>query len=239
MNNTDPQHIRAESGISSAADAPVCSRIDVAGAHYSDRMWLFVNDSCTHNFDNGWDAFKMTGSALSPQLFAREADGDYQINAVNDMNGMRLAFQAGEDTQYTLTFTHQNVESRYAGVYLVDSVANKTIDVTVSGTQYVFDATSTPSPVNRFRIVVRPKDSIGSDTSFKVKVFSFNGTIYIDNLWASSGQMMIYDVSGHLMKAMTFGANCITAYNSWLIPGVYIVRCSAGSEQVTNRILIR
>ena len=212
-------------------------RVDVRGAHYSDNVWLFADDNSTLNFDKGKDGLKKLGSTFAPQFYGIQSDGIYQVNSVNDINGMCLGFQAGEDSVYTLTVAQQNIENKYARVYLVDSVANKTIDITNAGVQYVFEATSTPSPVNRFKILAQHYDSNASDS--KIKVFSYNGTICVDNASDKNGQMMIYDVSGHLIKTMAFGANCITKYNAGLNQGVYVAKCSAESEQVANRIIIR
>jgi len=40
-----------------------------------------------------------------------------------------IGFQAGEDASYTLTFNHQNVDSHYDVVYLVDLVENSVTDI--------------------------------------------------------------------------------------------------------------
>ena len=87
----------------------VGTRIDVRGARFSDQMWLFSVASCTNEFDNGWDGFKMFGTPLAPQLFAIEPDGDYQVASIPNYNDTFLGFSAGIDSVYTFTFTHQNL----------------------------------------------------------------------------------------------------------------------------------
>ena len=131
----------------------VSTRIDVKGSRYSDQMWIFSVSTCTRNFYNGWDAYKMFGSSVTPQLFAWEANGNFQIDAVPDFNNTYLGFRAGEDSVYTLKFNHENVDQLYQKLYLIDLVANKTVDIFTTGTQYTFTAQSSDSSVKRFKIV--------------------------------------------------------------------------------------
>jgi hypothetical protein len=145
------------------------TRIDVQGARFSDQLWLFTVPTCTYNFDNGWDGYKMIGSSSAPQLFAIEPDGTYQVDAVPNVNNRYLGFSAGIDTAYTFTFVHENLSVYYTQLYLIDSVANKTTDIFASGTTYTFSALPTTEPVRRFKIVTSlppvvitpvPKDTI-------------------------------------------------------------------------------
>lgn len=131
----------------------VSTRIDVQGSRYSDQMWVFAVPTCTRDFDNGWDAFKMFGNVVTPQIFAWEANGNFQIDAVPDMNNTYIGFQAGEDTVYTFTFNNEYVETMYTQLYLIDSVANKTVSILATGTKYTFSVKPTAAPVKRFKIV--------------------------------------------------------------------------------------
>jgi hypothetical protein len=128
-------------------------RIDVQGSRYSDQMWVFSVPICTRSFDNGWDAYKMYGVSVAPQVFAIEPDGSYQIDAVPTLNNTYIGFWAGEDTTYTFSFNNENLSLRYQQLYLIDSVANKTIDIFATGTKYTFTAMHTSQPVKRFKIV--------------------------------------------------------------------------------------
>jgi len=153
--NTDIQ--RAPSANKAGSAGKVYTIIDVKGSRYADKMWIFSEPTCTHGFDNGWDGTKTIGSSLAPQLFSMEKDGNYQVNTVDDINETEIGFQAGEDKQYTLTFTHSNLKQRYNAVYLIDLLENKTIDITQSGSTYSFVTHSTSTPVKRFKIVTSIK----------------------------------------------------------------------------------
>lgn len=131
----------------------VGTRIDVQGTRFSDQMWLFSVPSCTYYFDNGWDGYKMFGTTMAPQIFAIEPDGYYQVASIPNVNNTYIGFSAGVDTTYTLTFSHQNIAVSYQQLYLIDSVANKTVDIYPEGSTYTFTALVTPEPVKRFKIV--------------------------------------------------------------------------------------
>ncbi|MDR3652977.1 MAG: hypothetical protein P4L34_08410 [Paludibacter sp.] len=131
----------------------VGTRIDVQGSHLTDQMWIFSVATCTRNYDNGWDGYKMFGTPLAPQIFAMEAAGDFQIDAIPDVNNTYIGFRTGIDTIYTMTFTHQNLSQRYQQLFLVDSVAKKTIDIYADGTTYTFTAKLSSQSVRRFKIV--------------------------------------------------------------------------------------
>jgi hypothetical protein len=139
----------------------VGTRIDVnKGSNYTDNVWLYSVATCTNNFDNGWDGFKEIGSSRIPQLFAMESDGNYQVDVTNNINNTYLGFIAGQDSVYTLTFSHQNIALAYSSLYLVDSVAGKTIDIYADGTNYTFTAKNKKT-VKRFKIVsVLPQTTV-------------------------------------------------------------------------------
>src|SRR5665647_2186814 len=114
-------------------DSTVITIIDVQGSRYTDKMWIFAIPQCTRDFEQGWDGYKMFNSTKTPQLFAMEEDGNFQVNSIPDIDKSYLGFRAGEDTNYTLTFTHYNLGLSSKELYLVDLLDNKVVD-TVSYT---------------------------------------------------------------------------------------------------------
>jgi len=237
MNNTDLQRIKESNDVISSDK--ICTLIDINGTNYSDRMWIFSDPNCTHHFDNGEDGAKMLGSAFSPQLYAVESDGNYQVDGVDDMNNTVLGFQAGQDINYTLTFTQLNIKSKYAGVYLTDKVENKTIDITESGTTYSFLAESTSQTVNRFVIVTRPYEQGSPDKDSQLKIFSSKSTIMVQNLSTVNGELMIYDIAGHYLKKVTLPSNGGITSVTGIIPGAYIAKAFTSKEGVTKRIIVQ
>ena len=217
----------------------VSTMIDLTGKHYSDRMWIFTEPSCTRNFDNGWDGRKMLGSSLAPQIYAIEPDGDYQVNSISDMNNTDLAFQAGDEVEYTIKFTHENIQRQYAGVYLVDLVENKTVDVSENGSTYTFATAQSDAPAKRFKILTRPYEKGAPDKEALVKIFTAPGRVFVQNLSTFKGKCTLYDIAGRAIKNAPFEANAVTEVLSNLIPGAYVVNTITNGEKVSKRVIVQ
>lgn len=212
-------------------------RIDAESKSANDRMWLFVDDHFTPYFDNGFDGIKMTGSALNQQIYAVEKDGNYQIDAVKDIENSNIAFQAGQDTDYKLTFTNENIAGKYEKLYLYDIQENKVIEITESGTTYEFTAQSTPNPVLRFRIITKKETNQTSENS-NIVFFNINNNLYFYNQGTETCKIYLYDISGR-----NISQKALTANSSYSI-GVemqrnYILKMSDSTSTTTKKIMIQ
>ena len=243
----------------------VGTRIDVQGAQFSDQMWLFTVATCTYNFDNGWDGYKIFGASVAPQIFAIEPDGYYQVSSVPDVNNTYLGFSAGVDTAYTFTFTHENLAENYQQLFLIDSVANKTIDIYQTGTTYKFSAQTTPLPVRRFKIVTslppvvviptvpkdtvpvvspinpkNPKDKDKKHHPKKIKIYNSGENIYIENPGKQKGKIKIcHAVTGRVLKIADFNGDGTTIINARVPKGTYVVNGVTPLEDFSITIIIR
>jgi hypothetical protein len=232
---------RAPGKIKNVVSEKIATRIDLSGSHKADCMWLFTDSTCSTKFDNGWDGYKMKVSNGTPQLYAMETSGDYQIDALSDINGTTLGFVSGQETDYKLTFTHLNAEKRYTGIYLVDLVKNVTTDITSSGSEYAFTSEPAQVPIKRFKIVTSPEvnTQIPQITSL-MKVFNSSGTLFIQNRSNQNGNLTLYNMKGVAVQRMEFKANTITTFStSNLVPGAYVANAITNLEKVTERIIIR
>jgi hypothetical protein len=237
IKNSSIQRVKSVDAISSTD--LISTMIDLIGQHYSDRMWIFTEPSCTRNFDNGWDGRKILGSSLAPQIYALEPDGDYQVNSVSDMHNTDLAFQAGDEVEYTLKFTHENIQRQYAGVYLVDLVENKTVDVSQNGSTYTFATAQSDAPAKRFKILTRPYEKGAPDMEAQVKIFTAPGRVFVHNLSSSKGDCTLYDIAGRAIKNAPFAANAVTEVLNNLTPGAYVVNAIANGEKVSKRVIVQ
>ena len=202
---------------------------------YGQKLIAYLPNTTT-GYDNGYDGFKLSGSAINPQLYAVEADGNYQINAVNDMNNTTIAFLAGEDTEYTLTFNHEFAETKYEKIYLHDLVDRTVTDITLSGTEYKFSAESTPQAVNRFLIITKALGEDNNSTS-NAKVFINNNNIYVQNFSDIKGMVYLYDVTGKLYGVKEMSSNGIVAFPA-VQYNAYIVKTVLENETVTEKIVV-
>ena len=235
--NTTMQRVKAVDAVSNTD--LTSTMIDLIGQHYSDRMWIFTEATCTRSFDNGWDGRKILGSSLAPQIYAIEPDGDYQVNSVSDMHNTDLAFQAGDEVEYTLKFTHENIQQRYAGVYLVDLVENKTVDVTQSGSTYTFATAQADVPSKRFKVLTRSYEKGAPDKEAQVKIFAAPGRVFVHNQSNFNGECTLYDIAGRAIKKAPYAANAVTEVLSNLTPGAYVVNTITNGEVVSKRVIVQ
>lgn len=103
-----------------AADAyeagePTKMRLFVnAASGYGDMLYMLEREDFSEDFENGWDARKMFGESVAPQLYAITPDGNMAINCVPTFEGTILGFRKGaNDNGYTFTFDYDGADSWY------------------------------------------------------------------------------------------------------------------------------
>jgi len=239
VKNTDRQRVAVNSG-----DAiSTWTRIDVKSSRFSDRMWIFTDANCTHDFDNGYDGEKFPGIEGTPQLYAMEDDGNYQVNTVNDINNSWLGFRAGADSIYTLTFRHQNTGSQYSNIYLIDMVNRKMTDITAGSASYTFPAKPNSPVSKRFKIITNyqePEKSAASDPdNSKIMIFGSQQTLFIDNITAHDGNLLLYDLSGQFLSKFPFKANTVTIIDSGLSSGSYLSKAVTPYEKISRQFIMK
>ena len=221
------------------------TKIDVQGAYYSDQMWVFSVPTCTRYFDNGWDGYKMLGTTSAPQIYAIEPDGNYQVDAIPNFNNTVIGFIAGTDVTYTMTFTNQYFSPTYTNLYLIDSVANKKIDIYTSGTKYTFTATNR-TPVKRFKLVteavvippVIPPVVTPPPPSPTLTVSYVNKIITVVNTGTKGTLNVVDATTSKIKQTFSFNANATTTLQPKLTAGtVYILNAFNTTNKVSLKII--
>ena len=245
IKNTNALRAKAE------IDNKVYTVIDINGERFGDKVWLFTDAACTKNFDNGYDSRKIKGDELTPQLYAQEVDGNYQVNSVDDINNTLLGFVPGADTEYTFMFTHSNTLDAYPnGIYLVDLLKNITVDITESGSTYTFStdaskakaqkAPSLTAETARFKILTSPGMTTNVDNfaSNSLKVFCSDKKLIVNNKESLQGELRLFDTSGRLLYTKSFGSG-ISTFNVELANGVYIVKLDNKINSLKSTLIIK
>ncbi len=232
--NTERQRIKSATNGSSKY---VSTRIEVESKNGIDKLWLFADEQLSRKYDNGYDAKKMTGSSLQQQIFAVEDDGEYQIDATDNLNNTKIAFQAGQEQDYKMTFYQTNIDKKYSGLYLFDMVENKTTEITESGSVYNFKANPTPKAVTRFRIIATPVVS-DKEPEANIVYFNINNTLYLYNRANETANIYLFDISGRVLNRTTIPASGMTGL--LMNPEkVIILRSVYSSSSESHKIMIR
>lgn len=231
--NTSRQ--RVKSSVSSSTK--IATLIDVIGTKNSDRLWIFSEPTCTRSFDSGWDGKKYLSSTT--QIFAMEDDGDYQIDAISDINETYIGFQPGADSNFKLVFTHQNLDLKYSRLYLVDLAENRMVDITASGTEYNFTATPSTSAEKRFKIITQTTSDFSPEANDQIKVFNSNKNIFVRNSTGKKGKIVLYNMAGVAVREYNVSADELNTIAADLESGVYVSKTTIESHEVMMPMILK
>ena len=195
----------------------------------ADRMYIIQDSMATAGYDNGYDAPKLMADGLV-NIYTNEPFGKMEISSTDHMDGMYIGFEAGEDSEYAMTFTSLLGDS----LYLYDSQQDLIIEM-VNDEQYHFIAE--PYSVNdfRFQIMVAPELSeednnnqggvtTNVDNISTPSVWVNQGKLYVTNSQENS-TIAIYTASGMLVAApYTIKHTPCTINIAHLPAGVYVLR---------------
>lgn len=210
----------------------------------SDRLWFFTEPGSTKNFDNGWDGHKVFASTSAAQLFALGADGTaYQVNSTPDVHNAQIAFIPGQEENYTLRFTHSNIQSYYEKLYLLDVYTGIKTDITESGSEYNFTSLETTENQSRFHIITDNITGNFKENIEKEKDIFFyirNEHISIVNNSDMAGEVIIYDFLGRTMYSGILNSNqSIILSTTHFFHAPYIIKVNMDDgEVITEKIII-
>ena len=104
----------------------------------------------SNEFDNGADAGKYINNN-SMNLYAATNDGEQAIVATDNLENTLISFQAGNATEYTLSFENGNED-----YMLRDNVTGQTIAM-IEGAEYTFTQTANTTAQARFEVIAIAK----------------------------------------------------------------------------------
>ena len=148
-----------------------------------------------------------------------------------------MGVKPGLDTQFKLVFNHQNIDSKYANLYLIDLLDNKVIDITQTGSEYSFTSTSTDN-AKRFKIVSTITNLEKPESNTDLLIYNSGNDIVINNRSNQRGALTVFDAMGRVIQKVEFDANKLSNLPLSLSHGTYIVKAVVNSEKITKRIVI-
>ena len=163
----------------------------VAGAKQEDEVTFIRSNAYSAAFDNGADASKWMNNGLN--LYVATEDGELASVASDEIVDMTIAFQSGNETEYTLGFDNLRGEQ----FELRDVLTGATIQMT-EGATYAFSQEANTTVPARFQIIGAKKvptgvENIAEGANVQQKIM-VNGVLYIlrDNKW--------YNAQGKIVK---------------------------------------
>jgi len=200
-----------------------------------EKVWLFINDNCTPEFDNGWDGRKMLmDSTLN--FFASQTGEALQTLVTDDFNETYLYFQPTEgQNNYTLYFKHTNITDIYKTITLYDSETNKTIDITADGSTYSFSSTINEL-ASRFKITTSTSKTYKKS---RISAYCVSNQTFVNNLSYEDATMHLYTLSGELIYSYKLEASNTANLPVQLREGIYIIKAEAESWTDDQKIIVK
>ena len=115
---------------------------------------------------------------------------------------------------------------------------NKTMDITPDSSQYNFTAETSNKFTNRFKIVTIPVEKETLKAASDIKIFNSKNTVFVTNRSNQKGEMVIYDISGRILKRATFDALGVTVIPLDDMKGVCVVNATTCNERVSERVIL-
>ena len=154
--------------------------LNIEANGWSDNCYLLESDSYESAFEMGFDASKMFGGNLN--IFTLSDTLPLAINATNTIVGTRIGVRAGEETTYSMSFSHLRSEH---DLLLFDAETTELIGI-YDGLEYTFNVEPNTTVTERFIILEREKTpevttaiENAAANSVKVRKFIKDNQLYI------------------------------------------------------------
>ena len=123
--------------------------VTLLGGGLVDNLYMLESEENNPSYENGSDARKMMSGALN--IFSVAGADQLAVDATDSFIGTHLGIRSGEETTYTMIFSHLRSDNKLA---LLDNETNERIDIN-EGTEYTFYAEPNSDILTRFQIVER------------------------------------------------------------------------------------
>jgi hypothetical protein len=216
-------------------EIPDIIRLKLTGNNFTDETVIMLQpDVNPYNYDPRYDAFKMFGSVLSPQIYSQKNNSLLAIQAVDmtdEINGKHIYVEVGEETECLLKFSHTLTEA-YEPI-LKDLLTNELV---YPDETYTFAAYPN-SQSARFEFF--------NGLTVGASKPSFMGVIHI---WTDNRQLHIkipHDeniVSIQLINVLgqTINISSSTPVNlNSLAKGIYLVKVKTNMQISTKKIMLQ
>ncbi len=229
-----PQRLQAEEQMQQDNFRRIRIQLNSANSG-ADRLYIIQTDETTPLYDNGYDAPNQTVSGLT-NIYTTESFGKMEVSCSNRIDSMYIGFQAGSDTQYTLSFS-----SLIGDILYLEDLEQDTIVAMQSDEPYTFQAT--PQSVNdyRFRLLIHPKgnsDSPNTPTDTEqannIRVWINNDMLHIIGATANTN-IHIYNISGTYILSDIVSDSPYTCNVAHLQSGVYLIRLNEQIYKVIKK----
>ena len=182
-------------------------------------------DNAIVSFNEGTKLQKFYFGEPAANIFIPQNGEDYAIAFSNRQGDMPLNFKAKELGTYTISFAGEEMDLN--GIYLIDILEQKEIDLSVNPS-YTFIGSPADSQA---RFIIRFDGSENSEVSESSDIFAYQSGN--DIIVSGEGELQIFDVMGRLV--MTQRVTGVETVRKPSQGGVYIFRLNGKTQKIVVR----
>lgn len=214
----------------------IYTTLTIMGGDNIDKIWIFTDDECTPDYDNGWDGRKIISDDKKLNIYATQSRDQFQIHSTNNMNGTSIGIIPAKDQEiYTLYVRHNNTDLQYNQIYLYDNITRNFIDITSDKSTYSF-ISSAGDIQDRFKIIATTSESFDDETNM-VDIHVEQNTVFVNNKMDKDGIIRLFSLSGNLISSAPAKSNIITEVRAG-IKGIYLLSIETEQNNITKKIVI-
>jgi len=221
----------------SSKTIPQMLSLSIAGNGYSDKTYVRFDPSATENFDQAFDAYKLSGLDEAPQLYSMLTIEKASINSLPSITANQhvpLGLKVGTTATYTI---------QVEGISSFDPLVPISLDDLKLGTSHdlrlnpVYSFTASPADAeNRFRLSFATITSMNEPDALGINVSAVKGIIHVKCEGTNNGKVYVYSVAGQLLATsiLTSGEATLRMASK----GVYMVKVVTGKTSLSRKLVV-
>jgi len=212
--------------------------VKVEGNGYHDETFIHFNENASPNYDGAFDAFKLWGQLMAPQVYSMISSYYLSINELpfDDQQAVDLGFYCGVESFYDLTVNGIESFDPNLPIWLEDLKYSYYQDLRNNPT-YCFDYYPNDSE-KRFRLHFKAPIGIPEYSKQTISLYTTGNILVIQNPFNLGGEVNICDLAGRELFASSLNKNSEERIPLNIDPGIYLVRISTSTNTFGKKILI-
>ena len=204
---------------------------------------VIFNSKATPNYDDIFDAGKMTGDDDAPQLYSIITDWNLTINAI-PWTGINqivpLGFSCGVSGNYTITASNLQSFRQGTDIYLKDLKLNQTQSLNQDSV-YSFSY-QTGESASRFQLLfANPYYGVPAQDAGSIRVYAFDEDVYVRfiDLTDIQGTLTIFDQIGRKVFTGKLENKPVNQFHPGLLQGYYVVMVQTDQSLINKKIYLK
>jgi len=219
-------------------------KLRVSGNNYSDEIILNKLADATVNFDNQFDALKLRGYELAPQLYSLSKDNeDLSINSfpeTEDYSVIPIGLEVGAAATYTLSVNELAEFGSSGKLYLEDKKEGVFLKIEDENFTYSFTATPLDDPMRFLLHLNGEMGIVSNDPGLSgLNIYSYDNEVYVSCLPGLHGTVLVHDVLGQLLVASKVDGESLCKIDMGNCSGFMLVTVTSNQGVYSKKVFIR